>query len=105
MRRRSEKKQKSQPQWLAILFIRYATKPQAFKPGDEWHPLEAKPDVSGGAEQFPACASMPAGQKPWALHFRFPRVLKCLKTIQPANNIAKAVITTYSIFATFSLNT
>jgi hypothetical protein len=24
-------------------FINYARKPQAFKPGDEWHPFEAKP--------------------------------------------------------------
>jgi len=24
-------------------FISYARKPQAFKPGDEWHPFEAKP--------------------------------------------------------------
>jgi len=28
--------------WLSI-FISYARKPQAFKPGDEWHPFEAKP--------------------------------------------------------------
>jgi hypothetical protein len=26
-----------------IGFISYARKPQAFKPGDEWHPFEAKP--------------------------------------------------------------
>jgi len=25
------------------LFIKYARKPQAFKPGDEWHPFEAEP--------------------------------------------------------------
>ena len=28
---------------LNSYFINYARKPQAFKPGDEWHPFEAKP--------------------------------------------------------------
>ena len=25
-----------------VIFIKYARKPQVFKPGDEWHPFEAK---------------------------------------------------------------
>jgi len=32
-----------------ILFMKYARKPQAFKPGDEWHPFGAK------RRPFPAC--------------------------------------------------
>jgi hypothetical protein len=35
-------------------FIKLARKPQAFKPGDEWPPFGAKPDVSGEAEQIQA---------------------------------------------------
>jgi hypothetical protein len=35
-------------------FISYARKPQAFKPGDEWHPFEASQVKPGEAEQFPA---------------------------------------------------
>jgi hypothetical protein len=34
-------------------FISYARKPQAFKPGDEWHPFEAKRRL------FPACLAWP----------------------------------------------
>ena len=36
------------------IFISYARKPQAFKPGDEWHPFEASQVKPGEAEQFPA---------------------------------------------------
>ena len=32
-----------------IKFYNYARKPQAFKPGDEWHPFGAK------RRPFPAC--------------------------------------------------
>ena len=45
----------------------HARKPQAFKPGDEWHPFGAK------RRYFPAClawpkvmAGLPADLKPWA---------------------------------------
>gem|GEM_PF-4555625 len=31
-------------------FIRYARKPQAFKPGDEWHP-GTKPVLAGAVEE------------------------------------------------------
>jgi len=37
-----------------LKFISYARKPQAFKPGDEWHPFEASQVKPGEAEQFPA---------------------------------------------------
>ena len=49
-------------------FIRYARKPQAFKPGDEWHPFGAKrrpfSGMSGMAEGHDRYAR---GLKPWAL--------------------------------------
>jgi hypothetical protein len=35
---------------LIIIFISYARKPQAFKPGDEWHPFEASQVKPGEAE-------------------------------------------------------
>ena len=35
------------------IFISYARKPQAFKPGDEWHPFGAK------RRPFPACLVWP----------------------------------------------
>src|SRR4030043_2352256 len=31
------------PSFMNEIFIRHARKPQAFKPGDEWHPFEAEP--------------------------------------------------------------
>jgi hypothetical protein len=31
-------------------FIRHARKPQAFKPGDEWHP-GTEPALAGGVEE------------------------------------------------------
>ena len=34
-------------------FISHARKPQAFKPGDEWHPFGAK------RRPFPACLAWP----------------------------------------------
>jgi len=39
-----------------------------------------------------------------SFYYRFPLVLKYLKAIKPASNIAKTIITIYSIFAIFSLN-
>jgi hypothetical protein len=39
---------------MSKIFISYARKPQAFKPGDEWHPFEASQVKPGEAEQFPA---------------------------------------------------
>jgi hypothetical protein len=33
-----------------LFFIRYARKPQAFKPGDEWHP-GTKPVLTGAVEE------------------------------------------------------
>jgi len=45
------------------LFISHARKPQAFKPGDEWHPFEAKrrpfPAKSGMVEGHARHASRP----------------------------------------------
>jgi len=36
-----------------MYFMKHARKPQAFKPGDEWHPFEASQVELGEAEQIP----------------------------------------------------
>jgi len=47
-------------------FTSYARKPQAFKPGNEWHPFEAKRRPSPTYLAWSKVMSgMPAGQKPW----------------------------------------
>ena len=38
---------------VGAVFMKHARKPQAFKPGDEWHPFEASQVEPGEAEEYP----------------------------------------------------